>query len=167
MSDKQSASIIITLEIFPPDGKNNRKLVLAGAPHDEMPALKVGTFAERHQLLDSLWVELQKRKPQTIKHAATKDKQRAQDNAADEATTSSPDENASAETEQSNSADEEQFAQAVSAAKDEIENAPSASTEGDQLVVRPHEVASETPAQWQQDALPLIANDPTQEVTHG
>lgn len=57
--------IVLTLTIYPPK-KNQRHVVVTGAPEGEMPLLLEGVFAERHALLDQAFTTVLKRAPQTI-----------------------------------------------------------------------------------------------------
>ncbi len=69
MNDKDT---IITITIQPL-AKGTRKVLVSGAPEGEMPVVRAGMFQELQHLIGGVWVELQKRKPQTVKvPAATK-----------------------------------------------------------------------------------------------
>ncbi len=69
--DTKPKDTIITITVSPvANGK--RRVLISGAPEQEMPVVRVGTFAELHHLLDEVWVMLQKRKPQVVKVKAEK-----------------------------------------------------------------------------------------------
>lgn len=146
MSD---APIIITLEIFPADGKGKRKLIVSGAPQHEMPVVRTGLFAQRHDLLDEVWIALGTRKPQVVKVKATtekKDGQADEDEKAEGAETTA----ATGETANEETVPEAESAESESET-DQVEIIPPAEPEptGDQLV------ATEPDA----EQLPLIEGD--------
>lgn len=148
-------TIVLMVEVLPADARGNRKIIVSGAPKEEMPLVRAGLFANRHALLDEIYRDVMKRKPQVIKRAAsaTAKREDAKDEPEPETTTEQGD---TPETELDDAA-AEQFAQAVSNAKNEIESG--------------HPGEEPAPADgtaWKQDALPLIENDPTQsEAAHG
>lgn len=57
--------IVITVVIKPLKGKS-RKVLVTGAPVGEMLAQLTGTFEERHSLIDQMYADLLKRKPQVV-----------------------------------------------------------------------------------------------------
>ena len=63
MTDK--ADIVLTMTVSEKGSK--LVVVVSGAPQHEMPTVRSGVFADRHRLLDEVWVELKKRKPQVVK----------------------------------------------------------------------------------------------------
>lgn len=71
MSD---SPIVLTLTIYPPK-KNQRRVVVTGAPEGEMPLLLAGLFAQRHALLDQAFTAVLKRAPQVV---TTKESRRKQ-----------------------------------------------------------------------------------------
>ncbi len=67
----EDKDIILTVSIGPlKNGK--RKVVVSGAPEQEMPVVKIGAFPDLHRLVDGVWVELAKREPQVVKMTAAK-----------------------------------------------------------------------------------------------
>lgn len=146
-------SIVITLEIFPTDAKGNRKLILTGAPKNQMPELRAGAFADRHQLLDELWIALLKREPQVVTRPAPakdedKDDEKTEQGGAEENAT------------ETNVTSESAFENAVvEVAADESDDS------GDQLVAQESAEAApiieNAPGEYQY-GLPIIENDPTQ-----
>lgn len=72
----QTKPITIITTIQPPDAKGKRKVSVAAAPENEMPVIFTGTFAEWRDLETQAYVEVIKRKPQTVKAAATAAKKR-------------------------------------------------------------------------------------------
>lgn len=59
-------SIVITITVLP-FAKGKRRLIVSGAPQGEMPVVHTGEFAQVHQLINSAWAELVRRKPQVPK----------------------------------------------------------------------------------------------------
>ena len=59
----KSNSIVITFEIGAPDKKGIRPILASAGRANELPLIATGTFAERHALLDNLWMQLAKREP--------------------------------------------------------------------------------------------------------
>jgi hypothetical protein len=68
--------IVLTLTIYPPK-KQQRKIVVTGAPEGEMPLLLEGVFAERHTLLDQAFTAVLKREPQVVTTKEDKRKQKS------------------------------------------------------------------------------------------
>jgi len=64
-------NIVITITVKEPKGKG-RPIIVSAAPSGEMPLMVTGQFADRHQLLDSIFAQLLTRKPQVVKVAADK-----------------------------------------------------------------------------------------------
>ena len=63
--------IVIIFTVKPP--KSNKRLItVSAAPEGEMPVMLTGQFSDRHALLDQIFAELLKRKPQTVKVPAEK-----------------------------------------------------------------------------------------------
>lgn len=55
--------IVMTIAVYPPR-KGQRQIVVSGAPEGELPAVRSGVFADLHQMINQMWMELIKRKPQ-------------------------------------------------------------------------------------------------------
>lgn len=66
--DKQ---VVITITVLPL-AKGKRRIIVSGAPEGEMPAVHSGEFAQVHQLINTTWAELMKRKAQVPKLTAPK-----------------------------------------------------------------------------------------------
>jgi hypothetical protein len=64
MSDPKT-EIVLTITVTEKNGKPH--ILVSGAPAHEMPIVRSGLFADRHRLLDEVWVEIKKRKPQIVK----------------------------------------------------------------------------------------------------
>lgn len=64
--DAKQKDIIITIQVSPVSG-GKRKVLISGAPEQEMPIVRAGVFADMNRLLGEVWIELQKRKPQVVK----------------------------------------------------------------------------------------------------
>jgi hypothetical protein len=62
--------IVLTITVTEKNGKPH--ILVSGAPAHEMPIVRSGLFADRHRLLDEVWVEIKKRKPQIVKVKAEK-----------------------------------------------------------------------------------------------
>lgn len=153
------APIVITLEIFPADAKSKRKLIVSGAPKGEMPVVLSGLFAERHTLLDQLWIALGTRKPQVVKVKTAAKKGEKKDGEADEAEKDAGDEKTAGESSADAEAPVEQ-SEPPTEPETEVEIIPpvEAQTEDDQLVAgKPLEdIAAEVVEKMQ---LPLIEGD--------
>lgn len=162
-------TIVLMVEVLPADAKGNRKIIVSGAPKEEMPIVRAGLFANRHSLLDEIYRDVMKRKPQVIKRAATASAKRDDSKSDDEPETTAE--------EQGDDADAEKFAQVVSSAiagaKTEIENPERPQHPHTELATALNGTPSAELVQavgnaWEQSALPIIENDPTQsEVQHG
>lgn len=145
-------SIVLVVEILPADARGNRKILVSGAPKDEMPVLRAGLFADRHAILDDVYRQVMKRAPQTIKHKTAKPYH---------AKTSTPDEAEPAEQGTDDPAAVRQFEEAVASAKAETD------ATDDQLVAPDSAPVIETAPGQFQFTLPVIENDPTAEASHG
>lgn len=77
-------TIVLMVEVLPADARGNRKIIVSGAPKDEMPVVRGGLFANRHALLDDVYRGVMKRAPQIITHPKQKAGKPAPD--ADDAT---------------------------------------------------------------------------------
>ncbi len=159
-------TIVLMVEVLPADAKGNRKIIVSGAPKEEMPIVRAGLFANRHTLLDEIYRDVMKRKPQVIKRAAAASAKRDDAKRDDEQETSAEEQGDTTEA-------EAQFAQAVSEAKGEMENPDRAQHPHTELATTLNGAPSAELVQavgnaWEQSALPIIENDPTQsEVQHG
>lgn len=144
------ASILLTLEILPADAKGARRIIVSGAPADELPEVRAGLFAERHALVDDVYRAVMKRGPQTIKHAAPK---------ADKAKSAADDDDEVATTDDGT---EESPTNSVGASADAtLENAiiaPQAEAKSTTTESEQTEQPTISPSDQQ---LPLIENDPT------
>jgi len=58
--------ILLTIGVYPPNKKNERRIIISGAPDGEMPVLLTGLFPERHALLDRAYAQILKRDPQLV-----------------------------------------------------------------------------------------------------
>lgn len=164
-------SIVITFEIFPPGANGMRTLIASGAPRNQMPELRMTTFAKRHEVLDELWSAILKRQPQVVAvPVTTESEEEADEGGADEDTTPESTGEATEETAPVSLSDE-----VVSAAEGTEQESPDKSSEPDEEEEQESEAAEQTleltaPATegakperkvWEQDPLPLIEGDPT------
>ena len=152
--------IVLTITIKPIKG-GKRMIIVSGAPQDEMPSIKTGQFAERHALLDAVYFELLKRKPQQVKKPKPSDDAKAAPRDAEPLAS----EESEAEGEATTPADSE--APSSPAAREFEQTVMRLTNEGDQLVASGEtsvsvDEASENPTapDDESSALPLIEGDP-------
>ena len=143
MTDKPS-DIILTITVSPL-ANSKRQVLVSGAPEKEMPVVRTGLFPELHGLIDQVWIELMKRKPQVVTVKVEKPKTTA---AGEQGSRGAGE--TETETETTQSGDQSVAGAEPDAAPDPVTAAENAAGA---------DVLPEAPAEPEQ--LPMIEGDPT------